>query len=232
MNLAQRFTLLVKGSLNGLFDSLEDPERSLNQLILDMEEQLEAAKRAAAGAIANEDRMRARIVFLKKDAAQWDEAARRAIGKESDGAVDVREPLRRAELAARQASRLEEQLAEQQRDTSQIRLSVARMHDQLGDARSRLQLLQARMRQGEARRAIGRVMRGVESADLYGEFERLGERVEMRAAAEAAYLELGDELAGDDLRRRCADAEVDYAVEARLARLREESRPAAGEGEP
>ncbi|MEE8525887.1 MAG: PspA/IM30 family protein [Thermoanaerobaculia bacterium] len=225
MNVAQRFTLLVKGSINGLLDSLEDPERSLNQLVLDMEEQLEAAKQAAARAIANEDRLRAKAVFHKQDAAQWEDAARRAIGKETDG-VDAREPLRRAELATRQAERLEERLAEQQHDTSQIRLSVARMHDQIGDARSRLQLLQARMRQGEARRAIAKVMRGVESANLYGEFERLGDRVEMRAATDAAYLQLGDELAGDDLRRRCAEAEVDDAVDARLRQLRAEKQAA------
>lgn len=229
MNVAQRFTLMVKGSLNGVLDSLEDPERSLNQLVLDMEEQLEAAKRAAARAIANEDRLRAKVVFHQKDAAQWEDAARRAVAKEADG-VDAREPLRRAELATRQAERLDERLAEQQRDTSQIRLSVARMHDQIGDARSRLQLLQARMRQGEARRAIGKVMRGVESANLYGEFERLGDRVEMRAATDAAYLQLGDELAGDDLRRRCAEAEVDDAVDARLEQLRAE-RQATGDQE-
>ena len=30
MNIAQRFTLMVKGSITSLLDSLEDPERSLN----------------------------------------------------------------------------------------------------------------------------------------------------------------------------------------------------------
>ena len=35
MNIAQRFTLLVKGQLNAIFDNLEDPERSLHQLVLD-----------------------------------------------------------------------------------------------------------------------------------------------------------------------------------------------------
>ncbi len=222
MNIAQRFTLLVKGSINGLFDSLEDPERSLHQLVLDMEEQLETAKRAAAQAIANEDRLRAKVAFHRKDAADWEEAARRAVARDPE-AADAREALRRAELAERQAERLGEQLAAQEHDTSQIRLSVTRMQDQLGDARSRLQLLQARMRQGEARRAISKLMRGVESANLYGEFERLGERVEMRAAAESAYLALDDEISGADLRRRCERAAVDEAVEARLARLRAEA---------
>ena len=46
---------------NAVLDSLEDPERSLNQLVLDMEEELEAAKRAAARAMANEDRLRSKI---------------------------------------------------------------------------------------------------------------------------------------------------------------------------
>ena len=221
MNIAQRFTLLVKGSLNGLFDSLEDPERSLHQLVLDMEEQLESAKRAAAQAIANEDRLRAKIVFHRKDASQWEEAARRALDKDEDGA-QVKEMVRRAEVAARQVEQLEAQLAEQQRETAQIRLSVTRMNDRIGDARSRLQILQARLRQAEARKAIGKVMRGVESSNLYSEFDRLGERVELRAATESAYLHLEDELSGDDLRRQCERAEIDDAVEDRLRALRAE----------
>ena len=58
MQITQRFSLLVKGRVNAVLDALEDPERSLNQLIIDMEEELESAKRAVASAIANEDRLR------------------------------------------------------------------------------------------------------------------------------------------------------------------------------
>jgi len=54
MQITQRFSLLVKGRVNAVLDALEDPERSLNQLIIDMEEELESAKRAVASAMAND----------------------------------------------------------------------------------------------------------------------------------------------------------------------------------
>lgn len=219
MNIAQRFSLLVKGSITSLFDSLEDPEKSLNQLVIDMEEQLEHAKRATAQAMANEERLRARIERQEKEGRDWEQAAQKALAKGKED--DAREALRRAERAERQAERLREQLAAQSKDTEAIRESVARMNDQLESARERLHVLHARMRQSEARRAMGKVLRGVEGANLSGELERLGERVERRAAAEAAYLRLGDEMTGDDLKRRLDAADVDDAVDDRLARLRE-----------
>ncbi|MEM7354217.1 MAG: PspA/IM30 family protein, partial [Acidobacteriota bacterium] len=136
-----------------------------------------------------------------------------------------------AELAERQADRLADQLADQEHDTAQIRESIARMQEQLGHSRSRLQVLHAQLRQGEARRAMGKIMRGAERSNLYGEFERLGERVELRVAEENAYLRLGDELSGDDLRRRCEKAEVDDAVDDRMERLRAEVAASRAEGE-
>ena len=218
MNLTQRFKLMVKGNLNNLFDQLEDPERSLNQLILDMEEQLEAAKRAAAAAMANEDRLRAKIAFHDKDTEEWQAAARRAVAKDLED--DARLALRRAQEAGQQAQRLKQQLAEQTHDTTDVREAVARLNERLGHARSRLQITQARMRQSEARKAAGQVMRGVERANLHAEFDRLEERVERVAAEDRAYIQLDDCLSGQDLRRRFDAAAMDDAVEDQLQSLR------------
>ncbi len=229
MNVAQRFTLMVKGSITSVLDSLEDPERSLHQLLIDMDEQLDAAKRATARAMANEDRLRARIAGHRQDAGRWEDAARRALAKSrrqgeqtKQREADAREAMRRAELATRQADRLAERLAAQEHDTTQIRESVGRLGEQLQDGRARLQILQARIRQGEARRAMGKVMKGAEATNLQGEFERLGERVELWAAEENAYLRLDDELTGRDFARRAENSAVDDAVDSRLERLRAE----------
>lgn len=220
MNLSQRFTLMVKGNLNQLFDKLEDPERSLNQLILDMEEQLEAAKRAAAGAMANEDRLQTKVAFHHQEAEQWRQAAKQALGKARED--DARTALRRAEQAARQAQRLRRQLEAQSRDTEEVRQSVTLLHERLEHARSRLQLTQARLRQKQARQAAGRVMKSVSKANLYAEFERLEERVEVAAAEERAYLQLDDTLSHRDVRRRFEDQSIEDSVEDGLAVLRRE----------
>ena len=219
MNLAQRFTLLVKGRLNGLFDSLEDPEQSLYQLILDMEEQLDAAKQATAQAMANEDRLRQQIEIRLRDVAEWEESGRRALERGDE--IDARATLERAETGERQAERLRERLAQQEVDTAQIRETVERWHEQVEEARGRLELLQARLRQSEARRNMAGLMQGVAAQNLHSEFERLGDRVDRKCAVQNAHFRLESELRGDDLKKRCEQAAVQEAVDRRLDRLRQ-----------
>jgi phage shock protein A len=218
MNLLHRFNLLVKGRLNALFDAIEDPERSLLQLVQDMEEELDAAKRAVARAMANEDRLRAQIAFHGKDAEEWQKAAERALGKGDE--AGAREALKRVEKAERQRDRLAEQLEKQSKETEEVRQSVARMAERVEQAKSRLQVVQAQLRQAEARRAIGDVLATAGSLNLHGEFDRISARVEEDAATERNYQRIDDELSGEDLRRRFeADAVAD-AVEERLAKMK------------
>jgi phage shock protein A len=217
MNILHRFNLLVKGRINAVLDALEDPERSLLQLVQDMEEELEAAKRAVARAMANEDRLRSTIAFHAQDAAEWQRAAERTLVRGDE--AGAREALRRVEKAERQRDKLAGQLEKQSAETEEVRQSVARMQERVEQARSRLQLVQAQMRQLAARRAIGDVLAGSSALNLHGEFDRLSARIEEEAATERNYQRIDDELTGEDLRRRFeADAVAD-AVEERLARM-------------
>src|SRR5690349_18493598 len=122
MRLMQRIQLVLKGRINEALDRMEDPERSLHQLVHDMEEELDAAKRAVAAAMANEDRLRAQIEFHTRDAAEWQRAAERALGKADE--AGAREALRRVELAERHRAKLEQQLASQTKETEEVRESV------------------------------------------------------------------------------------------------------------
>jgi phage shock protein A len=182
-----------------------------------MEDELDAAKRAVAAAMANEDRLRAQIEFQTKDAGDWQRAAERALGKGDE--AGAREALRRVELAERQRGKLEEQLARQSKETEEVRESVGRMQERCEQSRSRLQVVQAQMRQVEARRAIGSVLASAQAHNLRGEFDRISGRIEEEVATERNYQKLDDQLSGEDLRRRFeADAVAD-AVEDRLERL-------------
>jgi phage shock protein A len=218
MKIWQRVQLVMKGRINEALDRLEDPERSLHQLVHDMEEELDAAKRAVAAAMANEDRLRAQIAFHGQDAGEWQRAAERTLGKGDE--AGAREALRRVELAERQREKLEQQLASQTKETEEVRQSVVRMQERCEQSRSRLQVVQAQMRQVEARKAIGSVLSSASSHNLRGEFDRISGRVEEEAATERNYQKLDDQLSGEDLRRRFENDAVKDAVEERLARLR------------
>jgi phage shock protein A len=219
MKILYRLNLMMKGRLNSLIDRLEDPEQNLNQLVLDMDEELDAAKRAVARAMANEDRLRVQIAFHTKDAVEWQRAAERTLAKGDE--AGAREALRRVEIAERQRDRLTQQLDRQSKETEEVRQSIGRMQQRCDEAKSRLQLVQAQMRQVEARRAIGGVLASANCHNLHGEFDRISARVEEEAATERNYQKIDDELSGEDVRRRFeADAVAD-AVEDRLARMRQ-----------
>ena len=223
MRILQRLNLLMKGQFSALLDRVEDPERSLHQIVLDMDEELDAAKRAVARAMANEDRLKAHIGLQTAEAAGWQKAAARSLAKADEAAA--REALRRVELAERQREKLAGQLEKQARETEEVRQSVARMQERCDEARSRLQVVQAQMRQVEARRAIGSVLSGARASNLHGEFDRITARVEEEAATQRNYERLEDDLSGETLRRRFESEAVSEAVEERLAWLREEAHP-------
>lgn len=225
MRILHRLNLVMKGRLTALLDRLEDPERSLNELVMEMEEELDAAKRAVARAMANEDRLRAQIELQGTEAAELQKAAARSLSKGDE--ATAREALRRVEQAERQREKLSKQLEKQSKETEGVRQSVARMQERCDEAKGRLQVVQAQMRQVEARRAIGSVLSNAHSQNLQGDFERISSRIEEEAATERNYERLDDDLSGESLRRRFEAEAVDDAVEDRLARLRSETAGAS-----
>jgi phage shock protein A len=57
MGFLSRLAQLIKSNLNDLINKSEDPEKMLNQVIVDMNQQLVEAKKQVAVAIADEKRL-------------------------------------------------------------------------------------------------------------------------------------------------------------------------------
>ena len=57
MGIFARLGTLIKSNINDLISRAEDPEKMLNQVLVDMKEQLGAAKKAVAVAIADEKKL-------------------------------------------------------------------------------------------------------------------------------------------------------------------------------
>ncbi len=60
MSWLNQFTLVMRSSITSLRESVENPERMLHQLIVDMEEELDRVRRSVAEAVADEIQMRKR----------------------------------------------------------------------------------------------------------------------------------------------------------------------------
>src|SRR5256885_15213619 len=84
MGIFDRLSTLIRSNINDLINRAEDPEKMLNQLIVDMRSQLAKAKQQVAAAIADEKRLSAQVDTEKKSAEDWE---RRAVlaGQEGGG---------------------------------------------------------------------------------------------------------------------------------------------------
>src|SRR5256884_2625354 len=89
MGIFDRLSTLIRSNINDLINRAEDPEKMLNQLIVDMRSQLAKAKQQVAAAIADEKRLSAQVDTEKKSAEDWE---RRAVLAVQEGRGGPPEP--------------------------------------------------------------------------------------------------------------------------------------------
>src|SRR2546426_5928471 len=84
MGIFDRLSTLIRSNISDLIARAEDPEKMLNQLIVDMRSQLAKAKQQVAGAIADEKRLAAQVDQEKQSAGDWEKRAVLAVQEGRD----------------------------------------------------------------------------------------------------------------------------------------------------
>src|ERR1700752_4307794 len=93
MGIIDRVTTVIKSNLNHLINKAEDPEKMLNQILIQMRQQLIEAKREVAVAIADEKRLAAQLEAELEQGQEWERRATMAVQKGEDDLA--REALQR-----------------------------------------------------------------------------------------------------------------------------------------
>src|SRR5262245_12640660 len=84
MAIFSRIGTLLKSNVNDIISKAEDPEKMLNQMLLDMQQQLVEAKRQVAVAIADEKGLQKQCEQEKSLAVEWEKKAMLAIKAGND----------------------------------------------------------------------------------------------------------------------------------------------------
>ncbi len=102
MGLFDRIGLLVRSNVNAAVSKAEDPEKILEQLLIDMRDQFIKAKEQVAVAIADEKRLQAKLIQSQQNAAEWERKAMLAVKAGEDGLAQ--EALARQQTEASQSA--------------------------------------------------------------------------------------------------------------------------------
>ena len=230
MGIFARLAALIKSNLNDLISRSEDPEKMLNQIVLEMSNQLLEAKRQVAQSIADEKRLAKQVAEESANAAEWEKRAMLAI-RSGDDAL-AKEALSRKKEHQTLAEQFQDQWSKQKNAVEQLKLALRALNNKIEEAKRKKNLLIARKKRAEAQKAIQETMTGLKNASAFETFDRMAGRIEQMEAEAEAHAELNEEASGDTLAHKFRELEVTKGADEDLLTLKRKMGLAPPEPEP
>jgi phage shock protein A len=218
MAILDRIAMVIRSNLNALINQAEDPEKMLDQIIIDMRQQLLEAKREVAVAIADEKRLAAQVEAGRAQVREWERRAELAVQRGEDDLA--REALRRKAEQQQLAAGYQSQWEAQQTSTDSLKQALRALSEKIDEAARKKNLLVARQKRAEAQKHIHEVMTGLSDTSAFEAFDRMAERVDQIEAQAAATVELSQELSGETMEQRFRALEGPVDVEQELQALK------------
>ena len=221
MQWLNQFTFVMKSSITALREKIEDPERMLQQLIIDMEEEQESVRRSVAEAIADEIQLGKQVDREREAAKEWFDRATKALkrGDETTSKAALEQKL----LGEKRTEDLHAQHEKQKTQTRKLQDSVRDLEDKIRQARQKRTLLLARLARADSSRRINAALDRAGSSSAFAQFNRLEQRVDRAEALETAYDRMdGHDPDVDELERQFDEAERRENVADEFERLKQQ----------
>ncbi len=227
MGLFDRVSRVVRANLNDLVSKAEDPEKILDQTIIDMQEDLVQMRQAVASAIASQKRTQQQYNQAQTEANNWQQRAQLALQKGDE--TLAREALVRKKTNVETSTALKTQLDQQTTMVDTLKRNLIALEGKISEAKTKKDMLKARASAAKANEQLQNVVGNMSTGSAMAAFERMEEKVlQMEARSQAAA-----ELAGSDLESQFAmlesGSDVDDELAAMKAQLLGGSSPAQGQ---
>jgi phage shock protein A len=218
------FSLVIRSNVSALCERFENPERMLNQLIIDMEEELEAVRRHVAGVIADEIQLARQAEQASADAKQWEQRA--AAGLKRHDEASAKAALEQKLLARQRAETIGQEHAKHKEQTAKLHRAVRDLEHKIRQARHKRSLLVARLARVQSAQSINSVLKHADSGSAQAQFQRLEQRVERAEAMEEAYARLEDrDPRAEELAQQFAEREQRERLEKEFEELKRRVEP-------
>ena len=192
MSIFAKLSTVIKSNINDLISRAENPEKMLNQIILDMRDQLAKAKREVAAAIADERKLRASLDAEVKEVRQWEHRAVLAVKEGRDDLA--KQALVRQQEHKERASTLDETWRTQAAETEKLKGSLRQLNEKIEEAKRKRNLLVAKQRRAQAQRRIHETMSGLSNTSAFDAFERMADKVDEQERESLAHQEVNEAL--------------------------------------
>lgn len=218
MGIFGRLAQLIKSNLNDLISKSEDPEKMLNQVILEMNGQLTDAKKQVALAIADEKRLAKQFETEKATGEEWERKAMMALRAGDENLA--KEALLRQKEHVELAAEFERQYRKQQDSVTKLRQSLQMLNGKIEEAKRKKNVLIARQKRAQAQKAIQETMAGLNENAAFETFQRMEEKIVAIESEADAMAEVAESHTGDQLAQKFKDLESNRGADMALAELK------------
>jgi phage shock protein A len=226
MGLFDRFRRVVKSNLNDMITKAENPQKMLNQLIVDMNEQLIESKKTVAAAIADEKKLERQMNDSLAQAEEWERKAVLAVRAGKDDLA--KEALVRQQEHESVANQYRSQWESQHESVEKLKASLRQLQQKIEEAQRKKNLLVARAKRAEAQKRIQTTLSGMSDTSAFEAFDRMASKVDQIEAEAQAMGEIEDMTSTDqDLESRfkaleSSNASADLLLEQLKGKMKDE----------
>ena len=225
MGLFDRLSRLVRANLNDMVSSAEDPEKILEQAVIDMQEDLVQLRQAVARSIAEQKRSQQQYSKNQEEANKWQQRAQLALTKGDESLA--REALKRKKSFQETATTLKTQLDQQTGQVDTLKRNLVALESKISEAKTKKNMLKARAKAAEAQKQLQSTLGSIDTSSAMGAFERMEEKVLSLEAESEAVAELGGTGLEDQFAALEAGSDVDDELAAMKAQIAGTPEPQA-----
>lgn len=197
---------VFKANINAAISKAEDPQKILEQTIIDMNEQLIESKKAVAAAIADEKKLERQAQENAAMAKDWEGKAMLAVRSNRDDLA--KEALVRQKDYEGLAVQFKQQYEAQHEMVEKLKVALRQLQDKIEEATRKKNLLIARAKRAEAQKKISETMSSMGTSGAFEAFDRMAAKVDQIEAEASASVELEDLNGNQSLEKQFKELEA------------------------
>jgi phage shock protein A len=191
MGIFDRMGRVISSNFNSLLDKADDPKKSIELTLSEMEAQIRAARQEVVRSVAGEKQLRKKVDELDVEVEKWSKRAELAVRHDDDDLA--REALLQKKRVTAERDRAEALRGEQRSNALEMKAELERMEQKLEEIKAKKSTIVARAQQAKAG-AGSEGLAARPGGGAFAEFRRMEDQIEGVEAAVQAQREVDEAL--------------------------------------
>ncbi|BAZ13779.1 phage shock protein A, PspA [Calothrix sp. NIES-4071] len=217
MGFLDRITRVVRSNVNSWVTSSEDPEKVLEQAVLEMQENLIQLRQAVASAIATQKRTERQVANAQSAAEEWYRRSKIALGQGNE--TLAREALTKRKSYQETSILLNAQIEQQNSVVATLKKEMRSVELKIAEIKNKKDMYIARARSASASLRLQELMGVLESGST-SVFDRVEDKIiQLEAQKEVICITNEDNLEKKFLALESSDNDIDTQIRAMKAQI-------------